>query len=490
MNTFAEPLLWRDKLPGFSCLGGALILFVTAIVVADITYSMIFTLIGSLLLLFGYSFIHQAPLLLMLPHFAVTLLLFLNALGLCKSTCGGFQSYQFIGAIPTSAAGAAFHLIALVCCICFSRQIFFNATTIRLLMGFAQGISLYFILVLLSHQHWCPSCVASHLFMVAQAILLWRFTAGMNRTTLLLSIIIGALAMNAIFHHRFDRPVIGPSSELLGYLHDMQGKNNTLVIPVETSATNAIKEQATANANKINPIEPLPNNDAQPLQNERLQLIADATSIRKDSFDSWGSKDAPIVIRAHMNFNCAACRAHWQKLDGMRNLINKQSGSIKMILSWNISPEIHYGARLATYATYSSGFIGESEMLMALDKFFSDEGLLLINTINEEILDSMVGGKIPDDVMAKSMLAAFKFLEPVIATRRSIEVYSKHRALIDASISSNINWLVKKGHLSTPHYYFTKVDRLDQPILDTSSVDVDVWTAFIQRSSQQQGENK
>lgn len=466
---------WRSLAPGSAILAGGLILLANAVISSSVTVSMVGWLCGSLLVVGGFALVQPAPIFLVLPHLMVALLLFLHAVGLCQSTCGEFQSYQHLGTIPTSAVGAVWHLVAFVAGIMYLQRKFITADVLRVVFGLSQGVSLFFVTILLSYGHWCPSCAASHVFMVAQAVLVWRLSHRPQRPLWLATIIVGALATNATFHHRYEKPELGASQELLGYMHSLR-ETNAVAIPV------AIERKdvgiASTKQDESKTVEAKKKDDSQ-----RLGLLADKQKLRTNTFAMWGSADAPVTIRAHMNLACQGCRGHWRSLNEIRALINQRKASIQFVLSWPISPEPHYGARLATYAVYSAGHLGEEELLYALDRFFSDQGFVFMNDLHERLLASMVTGQVPAKQMTDALIETFAFLEPTIPKKVSLEIYAKQRNGIDGSIQANINWLVKNGTLATPKYYFLKTDQPDRPILDSSSLDVEVWKAFITRSS-------
>jgi uncharacterized membrane protein/protein-disulfide isomerase len=471
------PRDWRAMAPGMAIMIGGFILVANSVISSGVTVSMIGALVGALMVIGGFSLVQAAPIFLVLPHLAVSLLLFLHAVGLCQSSCGEFASYQHLGGFPTSALGAAWHFFAFVAGVLYLQRKFITADVLRMVFGISQGMSLFFASILIIHGHWCPSCVASHAFMVAQAILVWRLSFSSQRVLWVATILIGALGTNAAFHHRYEKPAFGPSQELLGYLHSLR-ETNSVVIPV--AAEVKVVGAADAKAPTANRVTPVP---VKPEDTQRLGLLVDKQKLRAGNYSSWGSADAPVIIRAHMNLACNACRGHWRGLNEIRELINQRKASMQVILTWPISPEPHYGARLATYAVYSAGHLGEEELLYALDRFFSDAGLLFMNELHEKLLASMVAGQVPAKDLTDALIETFRFLEPMIPAKVSLDLYQKQRSSIDGGIQANINWLVKHGTLATPKYYFVKADQSDRSILDTSSLDFEVWKAFVTRSS-------
>ena len=518
--------------PSLGLIGGLGMVLLGVVLPISSLLSMALVMLGAAAIFTAYILLTPSPILLVIPHVAVVLYLFLQWGGLCRSSCGDFGSYAYLfQVIPTAVAGMAFHTLAAEAIVRGLRSQNPQPLIVRSVAGVAFGISAFFSLRLILGGHWCPSCVACHVLMAAQAIAVVRLTP--SRTLLQLwgaAILIGFLGTNAVFHHTDVRVDQQAGDRLLGVILSAEQQQEfarvvvspgvSPVSPVSSFAVPAPQtpEKSGVTRSPMTPIDTtigsgddgIPVAGLNALTVPRAPVPSSVVVKREDRllyFDTIGNCAANESVRMSMSLVCSGCRLHWAVLsaalhgtkpteltdeqakeaaDFHQKIVSRlsASGDFKMsfCLSWPLNPEAHHGARLATYVVYAAGALGQSELVAALDTFYSPQGLLLMQTVNEQLRKSEIQGKISEPVEREAIIALIQSVHAV-DPKLLAGAYASIKQRIDAKIVANINWLLTNGDLRTPHYYFQKGDPSGPPLLDTGSLDPEVWSAFVNKAN-------
>lgn len=456
---------------------GLLILVSGSMIFHDPMWSMVAALVGAGALIGGYLHLPPAPIFVVVMNAATFLLLLLQGAGLCSSSCGGFVDYAYIGQVQTAWIGCMVHLSL---CIAGWFVIRRHGDEIPLWYNLAvavgMGSSLFYLVIMATHAHWCPSCAASHACMLAQGIMLWRLmTAG--RTLWLVSILTAALSVNAVYHHSYPVQDLGPSDRLLGWLSSGAGGVVGLPQTNTTSATASGTQDQTATPT---PATAAPAADAP--RSAAAMTLAEHEPFRTQGFARWGDPTAPVTVRYHLSLVCPGCRSSWGDIDKIRPMIAKKEIQVEFLATWPIRPQTHHGAQLGAHVLMAAGLCGEDEMLAAADKFFSPDGLNLLNTINDVLTDdaNKHQGKVTESLQREALVRLFGFVEPVAP--RAVAAYKRHKPLIDANIMGGFEWLLKYSKVDTPRYHFYRTGTDGAKHFSLTTIDIEAWKLFAHKA--------
>ena len=508
MAMVQQRLLW----PGALLAVGIVLLVGSVLVSTSTAVSVILVLIGGGSLAGGVLLVVPTPALLVALNGLVACILLLQGLGLCHARCGGFVDYQQLLGISTSFLGMAFHVVLAV--IGSLRRAVIPMSGYRAGLAMGQGASLYFMIIMITHWHWCPACATAHAIMVAQAMLLWRLTPDpAQRLVWGLSVVVMALGVNAVFHHRYERSELGPGEALLGWMQRQAG-TQTLGVAVEdrggrlgsspnlerTNGQDALSGTARGQhpfGDGHGATDPSSADDrrqtrriANGLHGDRATpaqalTLAEHGVLRHGDFYRYGDPTAPITVRAHMSLVCPGCRLEWPKLDAIRPLVNARTVNIEFIFTWPIKPETNAGAQMATYVLYTAGLQGDDELMAAGDRLYSGDGYNLITKAQEAMSAEEQNGVNPLATRKDALIQLFRFCGPIVPASRAIDSYTRCKSDLDAYITKSVSWLAQYGDLATPHFYFVRTGAPDGPAyLDTTTMDQDVWKAFAAKGVQ------
>jgi hypothetical protein len=511
------------KLPLWLTIGGFIGLLLGIILPLGAFGSMAVVLVSTAVLICGYILIRPTPHLLILPHIAVIVFLTLQLGGLCQWSCGSFGIYARIASVPTVVFGIGFHAACLVVLWWGLRG--GHPQLIRMAAGFAEGAGLFFAVHLIEGGHWCPSCAASHAVMLTQGVALLRLTPARHLQRFWLAMIaIGFLSTNLAFHHREPPVQLQAGDRLLGLLesaarsgtfHKVVVKPAVVDVSPHVEATRSVNPSApsvmskgsqppTAQATPLTVARPPANRVSDPTT---AGLLSQAPVARPMDFDIWGHAEAKLTAKLSMSLVCPHCREHWpilsQALRGRSSTLADGSAAeqtakalgvflaprvreggvrLQFVLNWPLQPEAHHGARLATYVTYAAGALGEDELFAALEVFFSSRGLQLMQVVNQQLMASEIHGRISPEVEQEALVALIQAVEG-IEPQRLAAAYRVEKAFIDTRFRTNIDWLLANGDLGTPRYYFLSGDPSGPAILDASTLDPEVWSAFVTKAA-------
>ena len=295
-----------------------------------------------------------------------------------------------------------------------------------------MGASVFFLVIMLAHRHWCPSCAAAHAALLAQGLMTWRMTSlrplHARRPVWLLAICTAALAVNAVFHHRTPAPELGPGDRLLGWLAagaDGQriaqpviaepAPETALAVSTSGPATPATRS-AERSAEAAMPTSPMPSTSPSQASTEAASAaLQQHAPFRTTGFSRWGNAAAPITVRYHLSLVCPTCRAHWADIERIRPLIARGEIQIDILPTWPLRPHTHHGAQLGAHVLLAAGLDGEDQLLAAAGLLFSADGFQLLN-----VLDRVLGedaaqhqGKVTDAMQREALVRLFAFIEPV-----------------------------------------------------------------------------
>ena len=466
----------RALVPLGCILVGYGVLLLGLVLIRDPLWSMALVLTGGGLVATGHILVPLTPVFLPLANLAALIYLVIQGLGYCSYHCDGFVDYRRIGVVPTAWAGALLHLGLIMLGMLRSRVPFISAQAYRMLLGVGQGASLYFLVLMVAHQHWCPACAAAHVAMIGQAIILSRLTeAGRSMHLYVATVLVTALTVNAVFHHRFDRPEMAPGDALTGFLVRARDHGQVgVVVPMDQLAAT--------------PAALVPERDSKhdaSRDQAALATLAGIEAVRTEGFWRWGADTAPIIMRAHMSVACPGCQAHWAKMDDLREQVDSGKLQVEFFFTWPTTPRSHYGASLATYVLYAAGMLGEHELLAAGDRLFGINGVQLVNQIDAVLAAEAKGGTaIPADSEKDALATLFQFINTDVPASRAISAYSANKRIIDERIQANVGWLVDFGRKDTPHYFYLQRGAPDAPYWDTTSLDKDVVATAVLRGIQ------
>lgn len=479
-------------------IGGLGLLVLSLVLPVNIYVSVVLTLLGGGVLLVTALLAPRDPRLLLVPHAGVAVLLVLQGVGLCRQSCGGFGVYDHLLGMSTVAVGILTHLAALgvVSYAVLTRGEW--SLALRITCSVLQGVSAFFLVRMILGQHWCPACVASHLLMAAQAIVLVRLTPQPHlRRFIVAMAAVGFLGINFLYHHTAPAVVLEPGDRLLGLVRTAQEEGTFAPVEVQAqaatvparplsptrrsaaSAPQAPAEKSLGVAGAAAGKAPAPAKaGASAGDVQTVALLAAATPQRTADFTCWGK--GPREVIASMSLVCNGCREHWSRHQVMADAVKQGKARIRFLLTWPLQPEPHHGARLASLVCYAAGMLGEDELLVAMDRFFSADGLVFMNKVNAQLLGASNHGSIPVEVEREALVATIDFLDGTLDTARLAGVFSTQKPRIDAYLAEQVTWLLSHGDLRTPHYYFV-ADRSASTYLDTADLDPEVWSAFINK---------
>ncbi|MDA3961215.1 MAG: hypothetical protein PF961_10530 [Planctomycetota bacterium] len=492
-------------LPGAALALGYAILCVLVLGDWGLTAGLITLALGAAFLIGSSCTIPATPALLVVANGLVALILLLQGLGVCTAGCGGFIDYQSLAGMPTALVGCGLHVVLIAMGVLLAKGRWVTGQVYRVALALGQGASAFFAAIMISHGHWCPSCAASHVIMAGQVLLLWRLTPnGRLRLVHAGLIALIALAVNASFHHRFERAEQAPGDALLGYLATVDqagilvpaGEDGPVVrrvvappavapraakgerpaIVVDLSDVNTIPERALP---RLGP----PVQDSAPAE-EPATATPVAATLRESGFYRWGSASAPIIMRTHMSLACGACQAHWPHLRNLAPLVRNGQVSVEFLFSWPLSPRVHCGARLATYVIYTAGLQGEPELLAVADWLFSADGVRLISKI-DSVLGAENGGAEPTtESQREALTTLFVRANNIIDAKTAVTTYANERTRIDQYLAKSVRWVIEKGQSrDTPRTFYLRNGE-ETPYLDSTSFDRDVVEAYIHRGSE------
>ena len=190
-------------------IGGLGLALVSVVTVTEVNLSVFAIIVGmSLAALYRMAFADAVVSIAL--HVFVGVLLFASAADLCATKCGSLTSYETIMGIRTPLYGMAAHF--LVAAALFLGRLRRSIPLVAVAeSGSAAliGISVFFATVMATNGSYCASCFASHLAMLIQAMVFFRAFANRSvvipATTVMALAVIGALGLNAVFHHAIQQ---------------------------------------------------------------------------------------------------------------------------------------------------------------------------------------------------------------------------------------------------------------------------------------------
>lgn len=484
--------------------GGYFLLLLALLLLSAPVPSMIGILLGGAVVAAGSVLMPPTPAVLPVANIMAAVLLLLQVVGACTLQCGSFAEYQHLaGILPTAWMGLLAHAAMALIGILRPRWPVITANVYRTLLGGLQGVSLFFALLMVAYGHWCPSCAAAHAVMLGQAIVLVRLTTSLEEqqrtwahlTIYGLAVAAGLLAMNAAFHHPRPLQAPGGADALIGYLERARLRGETLALPAmnrDVRGAEATAAPVTAPAASVE----RPAERSGSLRDDQARRTLGALpALRLEDFDRWGSPQAPVVLRAHMSPTCPGCRMHWpdvtqgapgqQGAPTLRQRVEAGEVQVRFIFTWPVTPRTHYGASLATSVLYACGMLGEEELLLAGDRFFSADGAVLLDQIDRVLADEASRGPISVQTEREALAKLIEFLSTSMDASAVAAAYVAYHQRFDDLVKANVSWLFDQGRRDTPHYFFVRSDSPDgRPYLDTSSLDSAVVGAYLERGLQ------
>jgi len=479
---------------------GSVLLVVMAIVVHDKAWGLPLSLVGLILLVAAVTRYPASSVFLPYCNFLAALVLVFQMVGLCSSQCGAFADYDTIaGFLSVAVAGLAYH-VGMTALGTYARvkDRFWWPYLIASFAG--QGASMFFAVILISHDMWCSSCMAAHMCMAAQLVQNVRLAHNKPyvKSMVFLGPVTAALAWNAVFHHQIpSREVKNDYLVMADWLRDQQGQRRIAIGEVRQQQSDSESiETVRASTDEVD---------------SDVSMLAHGQQSR-EQFISWGKQDAPLQVKVMLSPTCPACLRHWPEILKNRKLV--ESGLVRLDFLWtySLTPKPDLAAKVATYYVYTMGFLGAEEMLQASAYIFSPEGQQRLEYINElqrdlnkveqQVAQSQVvlkdldkhieasegeerqlleeqrrqlSEQLPqlkqkvqrakDEGMREAFLALFNTLPGNVTMAQALRIYEKENESIWDQIKRNFRFIIEEGKQGTPRYF----------LVDQADIDGRVW---------------
>jgi uncharacterized membrane protein/protein-disulfide isomerase len=139
----------------------------------------------------------------------------LSGLWPCDVACQGGAYYQHIFGVSLLIPAILMHGLLFILALRDSRRGQWSATTIYVLW-FLAGISIFYLVIAYALALMCTYCLLSHAVTLLSLFFARPFPPGLHLRSLIITLVVGALSMNALYHHT---PVID------------QATSNTVIAP-------------------------------------------------------------------------------------------------------------------------------------------------------------------------------------------------------------------------------------------------------------------
>ena len=402
---------------------------------------------------------------LIISHVLTAGFLILGATHLCASRCGQFPYYDTLIIIPTSVAGILLH-VGLAGLGILSFRIKIPSWMYCLGLSLAAGATIFYVLLMLTHQHWCAACAAAHALVVVQVIQAYRLlTQAHLRVIYGLTALVWLGAINAIYHHHAYATVHNDPADLLAWL---QGQERSANIPVGIiQPRDARSIEATSGAQIRKPL-----SGGESATSEAGHATAPGASTttspggRDQLLGVWGDPHRVIKLVANLDPTCPYCGKAFDWIRECEDLILGQKdahGQIKAPVM-SVDFELTYkrgpngskdvAGELGCYLIYASSYLGDEAMIAVMHALMSDPGRAAMRDAG----NAMTDGK-NKQAQNKALAQLFELLPGKIDKTVLQHYLEQHRSDIENKIKNTYTRMAEFGVADAPNLWLFRTDK-------------------------------